>query len=62
LRFLQARNPDWVHRPFFAEYNDQAVWLNELKPAFGKDRFFFEDELDRIYHENFGRGTADNFE
>ncbi|VAW34459.1 Lysine 2,3-aminomutase [hydrothermal vent metagenome] len=62
LRFLQARNPDWVHRPFFAEYNDQAVWLNELKPAFGKDRFFFEDELDRIYHENLGRGTVDNFE
>lgn len=62
LRFLQARNPDWVHRPFFAEYNDQAVWLNELKPAFGEERFFFEDELDRIYHENLGTGTDDNFE
>ncbi len=62
LRFLQARNSDWVHRPFFAEYNDQAVWLNELKPAFGEERFFFEDELDRIYHENLGTGTDDHFE
>ncbi len=58
LRFLQARNPDWVHRPFFAEYNDRAVWLSELKPAFGEERFFFEDELDRIYHENLGTGTG----
>ena len=45
LRFIQARNPDWVQRPFFARYDDQATWLDQLKPAFGEDRFFFEDEL-----------------
>ncbi|MDT3708386.1 MAG: lysine 2,3-aminomutase [Thiobacillus sp.] len=45
LRFLQGRNPDWVHRPFFAAYDESATWLNELKPAFGESRFFFEDNV-----------------
>ncbi len=48
LRFLQGRNPDWVGRPFFAEYDDKATWLNELKPAFG-EQFFYEEELERMY-------------
>ncbi|WP_133717161.1 KamA family radical SAM protein [Methylocaldum gracile] len=51
MRFLQGRNPDWIHRPFFAEYDDKATWLDELKPAFGQPRFFFQDELERIYRE-----------
>ena len=45
LRFLQGRNPDWVHRPFFAKYDPDATWLNELEPAFGEDKFFFENEF-----------------
>ncbi|MBN1447519.1 MAG: lysine 2,3-aminomutase [Bacteroidetes bacterium] len=45
LRFLQGRNPDWVGRPFFARYDEEASWLHHLKPAFGKEKFFFEDEL-----------------
>ena len=45
LRFLQGRNPDWVHRPFFAQYDEEAVWLDDLKPAFGKQKFFFEESL-----------------
>ncbi len=44
LRFLQGRNPDWVCKPFFAKYNPNAVWLDDLEPAFGEDRFFFESE------------------
>ena len=44
LQFLQARNPDWVRRPFFARYDAEATWLDHLKPAFGRDRFFFEVE------------------
>lgn len=44
LRFIQARNPDWVQQPFFAKYDEQATWLDQLKPAFGEERFFFEDE------------------
>jgi L-lysine 2,3-aminomutase len=45
FRMIQGRNPDWVHRPFFAEYNDKATWHDELKPALGEEKFFFEDEL-----------------
>ncbi|HEX5677584.1 MAG TPA: lysine 2,3-aminomutase [Alcanivorax sp.] len=45
LRLIQGRNPDWVQRPFFAKYNEDATWLNHLEPAFGEDKFFFEDEL-----------------
>ncbi len=43
MRFLQARKPDWVQRPFFAEYDPKATWLSELKPAFGQKKFFFEE-------------------
>ena len=42
MQFLQARNPDWVSRPFFAGYDKNATWLDELKPAFGEDKFFFD--------------------
>ena len=44
LRMLQGRNPDWVARPFFAEYDEDAIWLDDLKPAFGEKHFFFERE------------------
>jgi hypothetical protein len=43
LRFLQGRNPDWAARPFFAEYDEKATWFDELRPAFGQDKFFFEE-------------------
>jgi KamA family protein len=43
LRFLQARDPAWVGRPFFAEFDPEATWLSDLRPAFGEPRFFFED-------------------
>jgi len=46
LRFLQGRNPDWVGRPFFAAFDPQATWLDQLRPAFGDTRFFFEDDFD----------------
>ena len=49
LQAIQGRNPDWVGQPFFAQYDDQAIWLNDLKPAFGEDKFFFEDELEEMY-------------
>jgi L-lysine 2,3-aminomutase len=44
LRFLQGRNPDWVETPFFAKYDENAIWLDELKPALS-EKFFFEDEM-----------------
>jgi KamA family protein len=48
LNMLQARNPDWVKRPFFAKYDETSTWLNQLTPAFGEDKFFYEDELNEI--------------
>ena len=48
LTFLQGRNPDWVKRPFFARYDPDAAWLGDLRPAFGEDRFFWEDELSEL--------------
>ena len=44
MRFLQARNPNWIGIPFFAEYDPEATWLNQLKPSFGEEKFFFENE------------------
>ena len=44
LQFLQARNPDWVRKPFFAKFDADATWMDHLVPAFGKKRFFFEAE------------------
>ncbi len=45
LRFLQGRVPDWVGRPFFAKFDPEATWLDQLEPAFGQGSFFFEDEM-----------------
>ena len=48
LRFIQARNPDWVQRPFFARFDPKATWIDQLKPAFQQERFFFEVEFQRM--------------
>lgn len=48
LEFLQGRNPDWVGRPFFAKYDPDALWLNDLVPAFGDKAFFYEEEYRRL--------------
>lgn len=61
MRMLQGRNSDWVARPFFAEYDDRAIWLDDLKPAFA-DKFFFEDELERMFKEKINTSEAQNFE
>jgi KamA family protein len=44
LDFLQGRNPDWVGKPFFAKYNENAMWLDDLEPVEGEE-FFYEKEL-----------------
>ena len=50
LRFIQARNPDWVQRPFFAKYDERATWLDGLEPAFG-ERWFWQDEYAALREE-----------
>ena len=41
LKFIQARNPDWTNQIFFARFDKEACWLDDLKPAFGEENFFF---------------------
>ena len=48
LRFIQGRNHKWVDIPFFAEYNAKATWFNQLRPAFGDEKFFFEEEKSKL--------------
>ncbi len=48
LRFIQGRNSDWVAKPFFAKFDAGATWYTDLKPALGEEKFFFQDELDKI--------------
>jgi len=62
LRMLQGRNPDWVARPFFAKYNADAIWIDDLKPAFEESKFFFEDELELMFNEHITDNETENFE
>ena len=50
LQLLQGRESEWVGVPFFAKYDENAIWLDDLEPAFGEN-FFFEDELKTKYTE-----------
>ena len=62
LKFFQARNPEWNQRLFFAQYDPKATWLNELKPAFGEDKFFFEKEYREIVTKSKeGQGSSGQF-
>lgn len=44
LNFLQGRDPSWVGKPFFAKFDPNAVWFDELQPAFGESSFFYEQK------------------
>ena len=54
LRFLQGRDSNWVGRPFFAEFDPKANWLDDLNPAFGENAFFFEDGGEIMDDSEFG--------
>ena len=41
-------NGEKVQRPFFAGYDEKATWLDQLQPAFGEEKFFFQDEYDAM--------------
>jgi len=51
LDFLQARNPVWVGRPFFARFDPRATWFSQLEPAFGERKFFFDGLKERTEEE-----------
>ncbi|MBN2490436.1 MAG: lysine 2,3-aminomutase [Planctomycetes bacterium] len=48
LKFIQARDPAWVGRPFFAKFDPTSTWLDDLVPAFGERAFFFSKPLRTI--------------
>jgi L-lysine 2,3-aminomutase len=48
LQLLQGRESEWVGVPFFAKYDENAIWLDDLEPAFG-EKFFFADEFKAKY-------------
>jgi KamA family protein len=54
LTLLQARNPKWVKRPFFAKFSEKATWMSDLRPASGEDKFFYQDELNQMIRESEG--------
>lgn len=59
LKFLQARNPNWNDRVFFAKFDENARWLDELVPAFNEDSFFFQEELDSMKKTSMtGKGVS----
>lgn len=62
LRMLQGRNPDWVARPFFAKYDRKAIWMDDLKPAFDEERFFFEEEFEWLFEESVKEKQKNRFE
>lgn len=50
LNFIQGREKEWAQRPFFAKYDAEAIWFNELEPAFNEKTFFFENELEEMFN------------
>ncbi len=48
LNFIQGRVPEWVGQPFFAKYNPDALWIDDLEPAFGEKEFFYEKEYQKL--------------
>lgn len=42
LQLLRARDSASTGRIFYAAYDPQALWISELKPAFGEKHFFYE--------------------
>lgn len=47
LRFLQCRDESWIGRPFFAKYDEKAVWFDDLEPLPGMQLPWDENGLPR---------------
>lgn len=45
--FIQARDPALVRTMFFAAYDPDVAWFDQLRPAFGREKFDFERAGDR---------------
>ncbi len=51
LKCLQGRKPRWSNQVALAEYDTKAVWLDDLKPAFGEKNFFWDRPEEEILHD-----------
>ncbi|MCC6621823.1 MAG: lysine 2,3-aminomutase [Deltaproteobacteria bacterium] len=58
LRFLQARDPDWVGRPFFARFDPAATWLDQLRPVEPATEFFWEPGFRALLAQGAGPAGA----
>lgn len=43
LQYLQCRRPELVRRPFFAHFDAEAVWFDQLKPYSRADAAYFPE-------------------
>jgi len=55
LKMLQGRDPEWANQVFFAKYDEQATWMDQLQPAFGEREFLFEEGLRQMKLTGEGR-------
>ena len=55
LKMLQGRDPAWVNEVFFAKYDQRAMWMDQLKPAFGDKEFFFAEGMREVMRTGEGR-------
>jgi hypothetical protein len=55
LKMLQARDPAWVNRVFFARFDPRATWMDQLRPTLGEAEFFFEAGLRRMQEAGSGQ-------
>ncbi|MFF5498580.1 KamA family radical SAM protein [Streptomyces aquilus] len=44
LQLLQARRGHLVRQPFYAKFDPEITWFDQLEPAFGERSFPFEEE------------------
>ena len=58
LKMGQARDPEWVNRVFFARFDSQASWLDDLEPALGESQFFFDPHIRAMYEGCWQPGWA----
>jgi KamA family protein len=49
LKIVQARDPEWTNRIFFARFDSTATWLDDLEPAFSEREFFFDAQIRAMY-------------
>ena len=60
LKMIQGRDPSWTNRMFFARFDPQATWFDQLKPAFDGRDFFFNSSLQTANMGGWKTDSVDN--